>query len=177
MQPIRRENYSSDEELLENLINLYAESIKKLLFTYVQDWTIADDLAQETFISCYKSLKHFREDSSYKTWLYKIAINKYKDYTRSKWYKLGFILEFFKEKDTIRVSSVEESLIGKEDAMFLSQSVLSLPPIYREVIILYFYEDLNLHEIEEITGVKQETLKTRLRRAKDRLRKVMGGDV
>lgn len=177
MQQIRRDNYKSDEELLESLINLYAESIKKLLFTYVKDWTIADDLAQETFIACYKSLKYFREESSYKNWLYKIAINKYKDYVRSKWFKFGTIFEFFKEQELAGFKSVEESMIRKEDAMFLSQSVLSLPQIYREVIILYFYEDLSFYEIEEVTGVKQETLKTRLRRAKVKLRQNMGGDI
>ncbi|OCA90444.1 hypothetical protein A8F94_00705 [Bacillus sp. FJAT-27225] len=176
MYQIRPDDYSSDEELLEDLIELHAESLKKLLFTYVKNWTIAEDLTQEAFISCYKKLKDFRGESSYKTWLYKIAINKCKDYMRSKWYKFAVPLDFFSYKATVGTQSIEDNLIGKEEDFFLSRNVLSLPPLYREVIILHYYEDLKISEIEKLTGIKQETIKTRLRRAKDQLRKKMGGD-
>lgn len=176
MQHIQREDYNSDEELLEHLIALYGESIKKLSFTYVKSWTIAEDLTQETFIASYKKLKDFRGESSYKAWLYKIAINKCKDFLRSKWYRFGIPFELNKEKAATELNSVEDNLIGKEDDSLLAQSVLALPQIYREVIILHYYEDLKIWEIEELTGIKQETIKTRLRRAKDQLRKKIGGD-
>lgn len=176
MHHIRREDYRSDEELLESLIEEYAESIKKLAFTYVKNWTVAEDLTQETFIACYIKLKDFRGDSSYKTWLYKIAINKCKDYTRSKWYKFDIPFDYLKETLNSKNKLLDEILIGKEDDFILSQTVLSLPLIYREVIILHFYVDLKIWEIENLTGIKQETIKTRLRRAKYQLRKKMGGN-
>lgn len=176
MQRINRENYNSDEELLEHLISLYGESIKKLSYTYVQNWAIAEDITQETFIASYKKLNDFRGESSYRTWLYKIAINKCKDFMRSKWFRFGIQFYSNKEKETADIKSVEEDFIGKEDDFLLAKSVLALPKIYREVIILYYYEDLKIWEIEELTGVKQDTIKTRLRRAKDRLRKKIGGE-
>ncbi|CEG27187.1 sigma-70 family RNA polymerase sigma factor [Bacillus sp. B-jedd] len=176
MHQIRREDYSSDEELLESLIDLYAEGIKKLLFTYVKEWSIAEDLTQETYISCYKMLKDFRGDSSLKTWLYKIAINKCKDYMRTKWFQYRTPFEFLHERTAGEDISVEEKMLGKENDLFLARNVLSLPQIYREVIVLHYYEDLKIGEIEELTGYKQDTIKTRLRRAKNQLRIKMGGD-
>lgn len=164
------ENGKTNEEILECLIDEYGQSIKRLTFTYVKNWPIAEDLTQEIFITCYTKLDQFRGDSSYKTWLYKIAINKCKDFLKSKWYRYGFHLESVIEKIGGRTESLEEQIIIKEEGQILSQQVLSLSKKYREVIILYYYEDLKIWEIEELTGIKQETIKTRLRRAKQQLR-------
>ena len=164
------ENGKTNEEILEHLIDEYGQSIKRLAFTYVKSWPVAEDLTQETFITCYTKLGQFRGESSYKTWIYKIAINKCKDCLKSKWYRYGFQLESVIEKISGRTESLEEQIVIREEEQILSQQVLSLSKKYREVIILYYYEDLKIWEIEELTGIKQETIKTRLRRAKQQLR-------
>jgi len=167
------ENCNTKEELLEQLIDQYGQNIKRLTYTYVKNWSIAEDLTQEIFISCYVNLERFRGESSYKTWIYKIAINKCKDYIKSKWYRYGIQFDKVMDKLSGRNLSLDEQLILKEDDYRLSQQVLTEK--YREMIILYYYEDLRIWEIEELTGIKQETIKTRLRRAKQQLRKKIGG--
>ena len=72
------------EDILRELIDLYAESIKMLAFTYVQNWSTAEDITQDVFIKCYEKMEDFRGDSTYKTWLYKITRNKCIDYLKSK---------------------------------------------------------------------------------------------
>jgi RNA polymerase sigma-70 factor, ECF subfamily len=176
MRPDQLEDYSSDEELLEKLIDLYGENIRKLSFTYVRSWAVAEDITQETFITCYRKMKDFRGESSYKTWIYKIAINKCKDFIKSKWFRFGVPFHLFKENFSIKTNSIEENFIEKEEDYILSKHVLSLPSKYRDVIIFYYYEELKIWEIEELTGIKQDTIKTRLRRAKEQLRKKLEGE-
>lgn len=173
MKLVKLEYGDNKSELLEQLVDQLGSNIKRLIYTYVKDWSIAEDLTQETFITCYKKMAEFREDSSYKNWLYKIAINKSKDFLRSKWYRRvipsDFGFENFKEVN----KSAEEELVVAEEDYALSSQVLLLPKKYREIIILYYYEELKIREIEALTGINQETIKTRLRRAKQRLREQM----
>lgn len=70
------------------------------------------------------------------------------------------------------VGSLDDGLIQKSEGEEISQKVLSLSIKYREVIILFYYEDLSIQEIEQLTGIKTETIKTRLRRAKLQLREL-----
>lgn len=174
MNPVRLEDCHTKEELLEQLITQYGQDIKRLAYTYVKNWSTAEDITQEVFISCYKKIDDFRGESTYKTWLYKIAINKCKDFYKSRWYRFVIPVDNVIEKFTGRNSSLEEQLISKEKDYLLSQHVLSLPRKYREMIILYYYEELKIWEIEELTGIKQKTIKTRLRRAKQQLSKDWG---
>jgi RNA polymerase sigma-70 factor (ECF subfamily) len=175
MNPVRLEDCHTKEELLERLIDQFGPDIKRLAYTYVKDWPTAEDITQEIFISCYKKIDDFRGESSYKTWLYKIAINKCKDFYRSKWYRFVTPFDNVIEKLKGGNLSIEEQVILKEEDYLLSQQVLSLPQKYREMIILYYYEELKISEIEELTGIKQETIKTRLRRAKQQLSKEWRG--
>ncbi|GAM14484.1 sigma-70 family RNA polymerase sigma factor [Mesobacillus selenatarsenatis] len=173
MEPGRR--YISNEELLEVLIENYAERVNRLAYTYVKSWQAAEDITQEVFVSCYKNLDSFRCDSSYKTWIFKITVNKCKDYLKSKWYKSFVPFDFRWTIIPGTIASPEEEVIEKNTHHTLSENVMSLPKKYREVIILYYYEDLNISEISKLTNINLETVKTRLRRAKALLRKKYEG--
>lgn len=160
------------EEILRELIGLYAESIKMLAYTYVKNWSAAEDITQDVFIKCYEQLEGFRGDSTYKTWLYKITRNKCKDYLKSKWYRSFIPTDFMKEKiETAEELSTEDQVINKFDDLELSQKVLTLPTKYREIIILFYYEELKIKEIQTLTNLNADTIKTRLRRGKQMLQK------
>src|SRR5690625_7477862 len=64
-------------------MNSYGNEIKRLIYTYVKNEADTDDIAQEVFVTVYKKLHTFQKQSSLKSWLYSIAINKSKDYLRS----------------------------------------------------------------------------------------------
>ncbi|WP_121603735.1 sigma-70 family RNA polymerase sigma factor [Virgibacillus sp. Bac332] len=74
----------TNEILLEELMGLYGDELKRIAYLYVNDISQSEDIVQEVFISCYKNFHRFNKKSSYKTWLYRITINKCKDYQR-KW--------------------------------------------------------------------------------------------
>ncbi|MBN8202584.1 MULTISPECIES: sigma-70 family RNA polymerase sigma factor [Bacillaceae] len=160
---------------IEILVNKYGKDIKKLAYMYVKDWGKAEDITQEVFIICYKKLHLFRGDSSYKTWLYKITVNKCKDELKRKSFWQFRLAEKLKDHVPKSERSTEEQVITKSEDQELSDNVLSLPIKYREVIILFYYEGLKIKEIHELTGLNIDTIKTRLSRSKGLLRKMYEG--
>ncbi|MBF0705430.1 sigma-70 family RNA polymerase sigma factor [Alkalihalobacillus hwajinpoensis] len=166
----KTDNEFERNEIVREFIDDFAEQIKRLAYTYVKNWAVADDITQEVFISCFKNIEHFRGESSYKTWLFKITVNRCKDYLKSKWFRS--MVPFRGDEKVEVAAGLDEILVQKSEGEEISQKVLSLSVKYREVIILFYYEDLGLQEIEELTGIKTETVKTRLRRAKLQLREL-----
>ncbi|MFE8701607.1 sigma-70 family RNA polymerase sigma factor [Cytobacillus sp. FJAT-54145] len=160
---------------LEYLLQEYGDSVKKLAYTYVKDWSIAEDIAQEVYITSYKHWDQFRGECSYKTWLFKITVNKCKDTYKSKWFNVQGLLEniSFKLKST---ASTEHEVLLRSEARELSEYVLQLPIKYREIIILFYYEELKIVEIQELTGLNPSTIKSRLYRGKEKLRHMYGGE-
>ncbi|MGV3488978.1 MAG: sigma-70 family RNA polymerase sigma factor [Tuberibacillus sp.] len=170
-EALKRVDHNQDPELLiEQLIDLYGEHVKKLAYTYVKDWAIAEDVTQEVFISVYKNLHRFRGDSSYKTWIYKIAMNKSKDAIKTRFMRPKKLLGKLKEQNEVYEPSAENNVFDNIGDLKLSEAVMQLPVKYREVIMLFYYEGLKLEEIQSVTKLNLSTVKTRLRRAKAMLR-------
>lgn len=172
---IKSEQQINKDQALEYLLSEYGDSVKKLAYTYVKDWQLAEDIAQEVFLASYKKWDHFRGECSYKNWLYKITVNKCKDTFRSKWFNIHSFIETISY--TLKSpSSTENEVVLKSEARELSENVLRLPVKYREVLILHYYEGLKIREISDLTGEKPDTVKSRLKRAKEKLRLMYGGE-
>ena len=137
MALIMTNDSKTKEELLHFLIEEYGQSVKRLAFTYVKDWSTADDIAQEVFIKCYQSIDNFRGVSAYKTWIYRITINNCKDMLKSKWYRNIFPKDF--EKVGIKSSgdSPENHLIAKDEEIELAQ-VVCHDQLNTERLLYYF---------------------------------------
>lgn len=167
----------------DTLVSLYHKKIFNTIYRFIGDYEEATDLTQETFICAYRHYHNFRGDSKVFTWLYQIArnlcINKVRQRERQR---------------NIRVESLDKSSLNDEDEgatrdiADLSQAphtllerkelqqrlvaaIESLPPEYKEVIILREYQDLSYNEIVEATGLTLENVKTRLSRARGMLRR------
>lgn len=159
-----------NEAKLEVIMEAYGDQIKRLVYSYVKDWGIAGDLTQEVFVAIYLKLESFEGRSSYKTWVYTIAINRSKDYLKSWHYRHMAVAERVISfmKDTKRTP--EEVAIENDANRQLLEAVWSLPLKYREIILLHFYQDLAVSEISETLGLPLATVKTRLQRAKEKVR-------
>ena len=155
--------------LLEKIMIDYGNELVRLAFSYVKDAEIAKDLVQNTFIKCYKSLESFRFDAQIKTWLYRITINECKDYLKSWHYKMVQVKSFINETTKSIIPSTEKIVIEKHNKEEIKDTIFSLPKVYREVVYLYYYDSLTSEEIASVLGIPVNTVKTRLRRAKQRL--------
>ena len=165
------------EQKIDQLMHEYSDDILHLVYTYVKNRATAEDLAQEIFIKCYEKLNQFNQQATIKTWLYRIASNHCKDYLRSWHYRKitlsNKILDYIPSKS----QQVEEEIITNSEENSLTNAVMNLPLKYREVVFLHYYEELTLTEISKITTVNINTIKTRLKRARELLKDKMTEEV
>ncbi|MCP1094726.1 sigma-70 family RNA polymerase sigma factor [Bacillaceae bacterium OS4b] len=157
-----------DESLLDEMMSLYGQDILQLVYSYVKDAVVAEDLTQEIFIKCYKALPTYNQQSNIRTWLWRIAINHCKDYRKSWYFRKVSTAE--EEQDWTSTDNVEEEVIQQDEDRQLAVAVMELPIQYRELIYLHYFQEMKLKEISEIPGVKLGTVKTRMRQAKRRLK-------
>ncbi|PKR84449.1 RNA polymerase factor sigma C [Heyndrickxia camelliae] len=163
------------DELIDEMMTRYGQDILRLVFSYVENEAIAEELTQDIFVKCYKSLHTYRGKSTLKTWLWRIAINHCKDFLKS-WYNKKVINtgeELLNNKPSNE--AVEQTVIQKEEEGQLVSTLMDLPIKYREVIFLFYYEELSIKEIAMMTEVGENTVKTRLRRAKQLLKERLEG--
>ncbi|WP_339149071.1 MULTISPECIES: sigma-70 family RNA polymerase sigma factor [unclassified Sutcliffiella] len=170
---VSKEFVSDKEQLINELMNETGDAVLHLVFTYVKNRTIAEDLTQEIFIKCYEKIEQFHHQSSIKTWLYRIASNHCKDYLKSWHYRKLLLNEKILNYIPSKAKDVELEVIAKSEEASLTKAVMELPIQFREVVILHYYEDLPLTEISAITSVNVNTLKTRLKRAREILKEHM----
>jgi RNA polymerase sigma-70 factor, ECF subfamily len=157
-------------KLIDQLMDKYGQSLLQLTYSYVGNRAIAEDLTQEIFVKCYQKLDQYQKKSSLKSWLWRIAINHCKDYLRSWHYKNVITSEEQAKHTPSREKEVENQVIQRYEDDQLVKAVWSLPDTYREVIYLYYFEELSIKEIFYLTSVNQNTIKTRLKRAKEMLK-------
>lgn len=159
--------------LLDKIMIEYGNELVRLAYSYVKDAEIAKDMVQNTFVKCYKNLDSFRFDAQIKTWLYRITINECKDYLKSWNYKMVQVKNFINETAKSILPSTEKIVIDKYNNEEIKVTISSLPKVYREVVYLYYYDSLSTDEIAKVLDIPLNTVKTRLRRAKQRLHTVI----
>lgn len=149
------------EETLRRMMTQYKNDLMRMCVAYLKDVALAEDAVQETFVKAYKALDTFRGDSSEKTWLIRIAINTCRSIRRDRWFHF---VDRSVAADTLPIQAASD-----EDRT-LMEAVLNLPYKYKEVVLLYYYQGLNLREISEALGITVSTISTRLKKARDKLR-------
>ncbi len=158
------------EKLIDQLMDEYGQSLLHLTYSYVGNREIAEDLTQEIFVKCYQRLEQYQRKASLKSWIWRIAINHCKDYLRSWHHKHIVVSEEKLRQAPSQETEVEDQVIQRYKDEELVKTVLNLPDTYREVIYLYYFEELTIKEISYLTSVNQNTIKTRLKRAKEILK-------
>ncbi|MCP9448013.1 MAG: sigma-70 family RNA polymerase sigma factor [Nitrospira sp.] len=156
---------AQDCEAFGQLIDRHAAAIVNLAYRMVGNQAEAEDLAQESFLAAFQALPTFRADSKFSTWLYRIAVNKCKDWLRSKRPGQGrHDVNVDEELDlhVVEERTPETLLSQQQVAAALEQAIQRLPLLYREAFILKHVEGLSYEEMEQILGVNKDTLKMRV---------------
>ncbi|MGN4817456.1 sigma-70 family RNA polymerase sigma factor [Bacillus cereus group sp. MYBK139-2] len=159
------------ELLIDEIMNKYGQEVLQLVYSYVNNKEIAEDVTQDIFMKCYKSLHTYKGKSNVKTWLWRIAINQCKDYIKSWYNKKVIVTEDESAYMGVQNDSVEQTVMQNAEDRELASAVMNLPIKYREVIYLFYYEELSIKEIATVIEIKENTIKTRLKKAKELLKK------
>jgi RNA polymerase sigma-70 factor (ECF subfamily) len=163
------------EDAFEELVRRYQRPIAAYVYRMVGDYEAALDLTQEVFIKVYNSLRRYRSEFKFSTWIYKIAHNSAVDHLRRYSHReQALVSEFDGEQydlplESHRLSPEQESE-RQERCAEIQSVVRQLPTAYRELVLLRHSHDMSYDEIAEVTGLPLGTVKNRLFRAREAMR-------
>jgi len=156
----------------DELVLKYQKPLYSMLYRMVSDHDDASDLLQKTFVRAFKGLGAFERRSSFKTWLYQIAINLakniYRDRSRVQYVSIDDVV-IRKDPHTL------ENLIQKENRLLLQRSLAGLPEKQRMTLMLRVQEGKKFEEIAGIMKCSLGTSKANYHHAVQKLKKLMGG--
>lgn len=153
---------------ITRMMEAYGESLLRMCFLLLQDGEQARDAVQETFLKAYRRWDSFRGESGELTWLTRIAINTCKDMRRTSWFR-------WVNRKVSLDDLPEQAYVQRYQDNEVLQAVTALPEKYRTAVLLYYYQGMTQDEIAQTLGIPVSTVKTRLKRAKDRLRDSLKG--
>lgn len=157
------------------LVERYQERIRNLIYSIFHEPGVVDDLSQEVFIKAYEALHQFRFQSSFYTWLYRIAVNKSRDELRRRKVRRWFSLESMMESSDKELGAkIVADPHDNELQELLAAGLKSLPDKYRIAVTLKDVDGFSYEEIAEIMECEIGTVKSRLSRARAMLRKILG---
>jgi len=169
---------NGDQQAYREILKKYRTPLYNLLFRMVRNKMETEDLVQEAFIKAFTSLSTFNDEYAFSTWLYKIAINNCIDHFRKKRLKTYSIDKPIDSKDgeisrefpdpTYRPDT---TLLSKEKDKMIEEAIQNLPEKYRISILLRHKEDKSYEEISQILNIPLGTVKARIFRAREMLKK------
>ena len=161
------------EKRMEEIYRQYRNNIYHLCLLYLKDLQRAEDAMQDSFLRAWHSMQQFegRNGCSEKTWLMRIAMNVCRDYRRSRWFRH---IDLSRALDEL---PVHLTAVLPEDRL-LMLDILRLPARYKQVLLLYYYQNMTLEEIAETLQMSRSTVHHRLKKAEALLKTTLtGGDI
>lgn len=161
---------------IETLMRQYGNDVLRTAYMYVKDIHTAEDIFQDVFIKVNQKLSSFEGNSSIKTWIIRITINTCKDYLKSAWNRRVVPMMEYQEDAIVSESDYED--VEKQDTNdLIKKMVLSLPAKYRDVVLCVYYQDMTITEAANTLHIAEGTAKSRLSRARKRLKEVLEGRI
>jgi RNA polymerase sigma-70 factor (ECF subfamily) len=150
------------EQLLTNCITENKQNIYRLAYSYVKNKEDALDIVQDSIYKAMTSIEHLKDESVVRSWFFRIVVNTSLDFLR----KHKKIYPMDQEKLELYAHGAVDEYMDID----LVRTLDDLPPKYREVIILRYFEDMKIEEVAEVLHDNVNTVKTRLYQALKLLR-------
>jgi RNA polymerase sigma-70 factor (ECF subfamily) len=171
-----------DEKSYERLIQRFQTPVYNLAWRLVNDPADASDVVQEVFLKVFRNIGQFRRDSSLRTWVYRIAVNE--SHNRRRWlfrHRRGEtgIEENFddsegRERPLMDMGETPfDFTMNREAQLLLEEGLAAINPVFRAAMVLREVEDMSYEEIAEILEVSLGTVKSRIMRGREALRRYL----
>ena len=158
-----------DGSVFQLLVKRHREKVRNIIYLTISSSSSVDDIAQEVFITVYKNLKHFRFESQFTTWLYRITVNKCKDHLR----KINVRKIFVPIKEAVREPGGGLDIENKDLSNIVMSAISKLPVKLRVPLMLKDIEGFSYQEISESLQCEMGTVKSRIFRAREGLRNIL----
>ena len=155
--------YLNKEKYLEMMIEKYSNMVYRLALTRTNTKENSEDVYQEVFLRLARKMPEFKNEEHEKAWLIRVTINCSKNLLNS---------SFLKNTTEMK----EELVFETKERHDIYYAVQDLPVKYRTIIYLFYYEDYKINEISKRLKINENTIKSRLSRAREKLKeKIEGG--
>lgn len=182
-----RELQAGAEDAFAHLLALYRNPVYNMVYHITDNEADAADVLQNIFVKIIRGIKAFRGTSSLKTWIYRIAVREALNYRRG-WFRrsrrevvslddLRFFMPAAQLSGGTGQASPYDWVEQGERKEMIERALRSLPESYRAVVVLREVEDLRYDEISDVLGVAEGTVKSRLKRGREMLRRKLAGCV
>jgi RNA polymerase sigma-70 factor (ECF subfamily) len=166
-----------EEAAYEELIARFHQPVYNLAFRLLNDSSDAADAVQEVFLKVFRNVGHFRNQSSLKTWVYRITVNE--AHNQRRWFfrhrSREVVLD--DEAENGRGRAVADSAqspfdyaFDREKQVLVENALARINPLFREVVVLRDIEDLSYEEIADVLQISLGTVKSRILRGRDALK-------
>lgn len=148
------------QDQFSHLIKTYSDRLFRTANCILKNGHDAEDAVCEAIYKAFLKLHALRDGSSFKSWMYRIVINE--SYTLLR-----------KRKNTVNLDEADEIAAPESEGQWLMDYVNKLPHDMRMPVYLFYYEDMSLADISRVLAIAEGTVKSRLRRARERLRTII----
>lgn len=172
-----------DDDAYEILIQRYQQPVYNLVCRLLNDPSDASDIVQEVFLKIFRNIRSFRHGSSLKTWIYRIAVNE--AYNHRRWFSRHQRQEVAFGLDDNAPAHVDsfadpsrspfDEAAGRETRALVEAALEQLNPKFRAAVVLRDIEDLSYEEIAAVLEVSLGTVKSRILRGREALRRILEG--
>lgn len=145
---------------IDEVVNKYADMVYRIAVTQMKNTHDAQDIFQEVFLRLVKHIDTIESEEHLKAWLIRVTLNCSKTNLTSAWRRHTQSIE----------EQTEEFAFETKEQLDLYEHLQKLPKKYRTVLYLFYYEEMSIKEISQITGQKEPTVKSQLSRARTMLR-------
>lgn len=167
-----------DQNAFSQLVDLYQEKLYHMAYRMLNNRQEAEDVVQDTFLRVYNNLEKYDDTMKFSTWIYRIATNLCIDRLRKRKpvYSLDAESSDYEGLDGYSMipsdnRTPESELLISETQSIIHQAIDTLPPKYKSVMILRYIHELSLQEVGEVLDMPVTTIKTRVHRGREFLRK------
>ena len=174
-----RRAQSGDPEAFGQLMEPLEQLVWRVCWHYTGNREAAEDCGQEAMIRIWRSLESYRGECALESWVYRIAANCCMDWLRKKKRDRSVSMEPLREQGfdpADETPGTEEQVIRKDERRRLREAIALLPDDQREALILTQLEKIPYEEVAQALGVSEGTVKSRVNRAKARLKEILAGE-
>lgn len=153
------------EQDVNRAIELYADTVKRICFLHLKNYHDTQDIFQKVFLKYLMYEGDFQSEEHRKAWIIRVTVNSCKD-----------LLRDYYRKNTLSIEEAANEYASCDESREILSAVLALEPKYKDVVYLFYFEGYTACEIAEILNKKENTVYSLLSRAREKLKKELGGE-